>query len=98
MERWVDALATGAVLDEAGMDMLWGEHARLAPDTHYGYGWVVDSNWDARVIQHNGGNFFFFAHVLWWPDDDLLVITWSNGNEAISDLAWKLSRAALTAP
>jgi CubicO group peptidase (beta-lactamase class C family) len=81
IDRWATAMLDGEVLDDAGLDLTFSPHARVAPGSgfdpalSYGYGWFLGDRF--RWI---GGMTAGFRSAMWqYPDERLNVIMlWNN--------------------
>jgi hypothetical protein len=47
-------------------------------ESYYGYGWVVSSTEEGRIVWHNGGNGWSFGVLARIPDQDVMVFWVSN--------------------
>lgn len=85
MLKFLDALRTGKLLDQATLEMLWTEHIagpRSPPrENHtsaYGYGFGVRTFGDTRVVGHNGGLPGYNTEVSLAPEAGWSVAVLSN--------------------
>lgn len=88
MHRWVRALQTDVVLNEAARKKYFAPHVREYPDgnSYYGYGWVTEKTpRGTTLIWHNGGNGIYNAYAGFEPENGVVVIVSSNIAGKISD-------------
>jgi CubicO group peptidase (beta-lactamase class C family) len=88
MRRWVRALQTDTVLNEAARKEYFAPHVREYPEgnTFYGYGWVTEKTGrGTTLIWHNGGNGIYNAYAGFEPENGVVVIVSSNIAGKISD-------------
>jgi CubicO group peptidase (beta-lactamase class C family) len=88
MRRWVRALQTDTVLNEAARKEYFAPHVREYPEgnTYYGYGWVTEKNpRGTTLVWHNGGNGIYNAYAGFEPENGVVVIVSSNIAGKISD-------------
>ncbi|HOP05722.1 MAG TPA: serine hydrolase domain-containing protein [candidate division Zixibacteria bacterium] len=77
MFRWNRCLDEGCVLSRSSMRMMFTDHG-----FGYGYGWYIDSVYGRPHYFHGGFLDGFNTTVERWPEDKLLVIIFSNEDEA----------------
>lgn len=70
---WDQALAAEKPLSRASLEAMFTDHG-----SHYGYGFVIDSDSGHRREWHNGGIDGFTAYLARYPDDGLTVIVLAN--------------------
>jgi CubicO group peptidase (beta-lactamase class C family) len=88
MHRWVRALQTDTVLNEAARKKYFAPHVREYPEgnTFYGYGWVTEKiGRGTTLVWHNGGNGIYNAYAGFEPENGVVVIVSSNTAGKISD-------------
>ena len=73
--RWHEALQGDAVLSSAAREQLFGSHARMGENEHYGYGWVVEVTPQGRLISHNGSDGIYYAVLRRYPEGVLIGLT-----------------------
>jgi CubicO group peptidase (beta-lactamase class C family) len=78
MLRWGEALRGGRVLPPGLMEQYWAPHVSEGGDSHYGYGWSIQTVAGAKVITHNGGNGIFFADMAIVPSEGLVIYLATN--------------------
>jgi CubicO group peptidase (beta-lactamase class C family) len=98
LARWIRALGSGPMLQEASRRTMFTSHASvgddrtfsLISDIHYGYGVFIGRTQGVPVIYHTGDNAGFKAMSVWLPENDLTVAILSN--EESTDLESVVSR------
>jgi CubicO group peptidase (beta-lactamase class C family) len=90
MFRWHVALRGDEVLSKSAKDKLFKPHVpeEESGDSYYGYGWVVSSTDEGRIVWHDGGNGWSLGIVARFPDQDAMVFWVSN--HAYKDGEWNL--------
>jgi CubicO group peptidase (beta-lactamase class C family) len=71
--RWDQALYTTRLLPQPLLDAMWTPHMN-----NYGYGWMIDSAFGRRRIDHPGLIDGFQTMIARYPDDRVTVIVLSN--------------------
>lgn len=79
LANWTEAVDAGRVVSRELVDKAWTAGA-LSDGTsiRYGYGWGIGTDFDSRVIRHNGVIPGFFAAALWMPDERIFVAVLTN--------------------
>src|ERR687894_90853 len=90
MVRWHAALRGDEVLSKSAKDKMFKPHVpeEEGGDTYYGYGWVVSSTEDGRIVWHDGGNGWSLGIVSRFVDQGVMVFWVSN--HAYKDGEWNL--------
>ena len=81
MYRWHLALNDNRILSDSMKAMMFTPHVREGKDadSFYGYGWALfETDWNTRLIAHNGGNTIFAADFHRYVDDNVVIIALSN--------------------
>ena len=79
MIKWDAALASGRLLKNGGLDLMWTPIKLNDGKTHpYGFGWAVRSVNGKRVIEHGGAWQGFKSHIARFPDNKVTVIVFAN--------------------
>src|SRR5438552_7783559 len=86
LARWIRALASGHVLNEASRRSMFARQApvggartsSLVSDIHYGYGVFIGRTQGRTIIFHTGDNSGFKAMSVWLPENDLAIASLSN--------------------
>ena len=71
--KWERSIYTNKILKKES----W-EKAFTPVLDKYGYGWMIDSMYNRKIIWHNGGIYGFNSHLLRFPNDALAIIVMSN--------------------
>lgn len=79
--RWHKVLYTDKVIKQPSL-----EQAFTPGKNRYGYGWVIETRNNKRVITHNGGIFGFTADMLRVPEDSACIILLSNKPDNLGGL------------
>jgi CubicO group peptidase (beta-lactamase class C family) len=77
MLKWHRALLHGTVLSRESVDLMTSSQAG-----NYGYGWWLESRYGRRLSFHDGFLDGFNCTYDRWLDDSLLVLVFSNDDEA----------------
>ena len=77
MYRWEKTLSGHGVLSDSSLAAMFTDHGH-----GYGYGWAIDSLWGRRHAFHGGFIDGFNSEVDRWLDDSLLIVVFSNEDEA----------------
>jgi CubicO group peptidase (beta-lactamase class C family) len=100
IDRWATAMLNGEILDDAGRNLTFSPHARVAaesgfdPALSYGYGWFLGDGF--RWI---GGMTAGFRSAMWqYPDERLNVIMLWNNERIDSHRLFAALRPLLMAP
>ena len=90
MFRWHAALRGDKVLSKSAKDKMFESHVpeEEGGDTYYGYGWVVSTTDDGRIVWHDGGNGWSLGIVARFVDQGVMVFWVSN--QAYKDGEWNL--------
>ena len=90
MFRWHAALRGDEVLSKSAKDKMFEPHVpeEEGGDTYYGYGWVVSTTDDGRIVWHDGGNGWSLGIVARFVDQGVMVFWVSN--QAYKDGEWNL--------
>ena len=90
MFRWHAALRGDEVLSKSAKDKMFEPHVpeEEGGDTYYGYGWVVSTTDDGRIVWHDGGNGWSLGIVAKFVDRGVMVFWVSN--RAYKDGEWNL--------
>jgi CubicO group peptidase (beta-lactamase class C family) len=83
LQRWVDALDAGALVDAAAMQRFVTRLADTAdePDIGYAYGVYVGDENGHRAVSHDGMINGFSTYLAWYPDDGLMIALLTNRQE-----------------
>jgi CubicO group peptidase (beta-lactamase class C family) len=80
LDIWVRALTSGKVLKRDSLDAAFKSNVLPQDDvdTHYGFGWFIDSLRGLDRISHGGGLQGFSSHLAFFPDHDLCIVVLHN--------------------
>jgi hypothetical protein len=77
--RWNTALLEGKVVGKAMLQKAFTPHKLTnGENTHYGYGWFVDSLQGLPCIHHEGQIFGFITEEKYFPTEDVYVSVMTN--------------------
>jgi D-alanyl-D-alanine carboxypeptidase len=91
LAKWDAALFAGEIISPADVELMTspGTLPALDKNSHYAFGWVIDT-FDGRPrIWHNGGTMGFNSSNQIYPEDGQTVIVLTNSPIAADDLAQK---------
>jgi CubicO group peptidase (beta-lactamase class C family) len=71
--KWDRALYTGQIISDTSLEQAFTPH-----QSHYGYGWVIDSAYGKKVVMHEGGIFGFVSFIGRVPADQTCIILFDN--------------------
>ncbi|WP_372625822.1 serine hydrolase domain-containing protein [Arsukibacterium sp.] len=82
LSRWLKALQSEAVLNQASVALLFTPHVMTPRDgVFYGYGWIVEpASPVGNVVRHGGSNGIFTADFRYYPDKQVLIIFMTNND------------------
>jgi CubicO group peptidase (beta-lactamase class C family) len=87
MYRWDQALDTEQLLPQNILDEMFTAHAAIpkaswigfrSPESAYGYGWMVGTEDNRRIVEHGGGIEGFASIIARYPEDQTTIIILSN--------------------
>lgn len=100
LRRWNVALMKGQILNDASLNAMFGNNARVTPVMWYGMGWFIEELNDRRILSHTGfvPGFTSLNMIvqLKKPKKWASIVILTNGDEArnldqmASDLAFHL--------
>lgn len=71
--KWCLAFKKNKIISKRSKDLM------LTPYSgSYGYGWVIDSLYNRKVVSHGGAISGFMSNIIWFMEDDILIITLYN--------------------
>ncbi len=75
MVRWDAALRGDAVLGTAARESYFRPRVAEGPgaESHYAFGWVVETTPHGTLVQHNGGNGVYVAELLRFVDEGVMI-------------------------
>jgi len=73
LNKWDRALYSGEIISKAALEPAFTPHL-----AGYGYGWIVDSAYNKKVLLHDGGIFGFESFVVRIPEDEICIILLDN--------------------
>jgi serine beta-lactamase-like protein LACTB, mitochondrial len=93
--RFGYAMANGALLDSATVDLFWTpQRLKSGAPTTYGYGWGIqnvalgdDEQATTRMIGHGGSVLGGQASLMIFPDEDMVVAVMTNASAEVSGFA-----------
>ncbi|MBS1597787.1 MAG: serine hydrolase [Bacteroidetes bacterium] len=71
--KWDRGLYTGQIIDTASLSQAFVPHK-----SNYGYGWIIDSSYNKKILMHDGGIFGFESFVARIPEDETCIILLDN--------------------
>jgi CubicO group peptidase (beta-lactamase class C family) len=71
--KWDRALYSGSMLSQSSEEAAFTPHL-----SKYGYGWIIDSLYGKRVVEHAGGITGFVSFILRVPEDETCIIVLDN--------------------
>jgi CubicO group peptidase (beta-lactamase class C family) len=71
--KWDRALYSGSILSQPSEEAAFTPHL-----ARYGYGWMIDSLYGKRVVEHGGGITGFVSFILRVPEDETCIIVLDN--------------------
>lgn len=71
--KWDRALYTGRIISQASLQKAFTPHLG-----NYGYGWVIDSVYGKKVVEHGGGIFGFVSFILRVPAEQICIVVLDN--------------------
>ncbi|HEY4150767.1 MAG TPA: serine hydrolase [Chitinophagaceae bacterium] len=71
--KWDRALYTGKIISQASLQKAYTPHLG-----NYGYGWVMDSVYGKKVVEHAGGIFGFVSFILRVPEEQTCIVVLDN--------------------
>ncbi|MDP4215832.1 MAG: serine hydrolase [Bacteroidota bacterium] len=71
--KWDRALYTGRIISEASLQKAFTPHLGK-----YGYGWMMDSVYGKKVVEHGGGIPGFLSFIFRVPEDQTCIIIFDN--------------------
>jgi CubicO group peptidase (beta-lactamase class C family) len=78
--KWDRALEANALIPRKAMEEMLAPHVAMGGpgNAHYGFGWVISTEFGRKVISHEGGINGFTSFNSWFPDDHAYVIALDN--------------------
>ncbi|MDJ1472113.1 serine hydrolase domain-containing protein [Xanthocytophaga flava] len=85
--KWHEGLQDNQVISKASQ-----EKAYTAYRNRYGYGWIVDSLFNTRIVSHSGDIWGFKTNFTRVPTDDICIVLLSNieDNERLTTITNKI--------
>ena len=71
--KWDRALYTGKIISQTSLQKAFTPYK-----SNYGYGWVSDSAWGKKVVEHGGGITGFTSFILRVPEEGTCIIMLDN--------------------
>ena len=71
--KWDRALYTGRIISQASLQKAFTPHL-----SKYGYGWMIDTLYGKKAVEHGGGIPGFFTFILRVPEDETCIILLDN--------------------
>jgi CubicO group peptidase (beta-lactamase class C family) len=71
--KWDRALYSGSILSQPSEEAAFTPHL-----ARYGYGWMIDSLYGKKVVEHGGGITGFVSFILRVPEDETCIIVLDN--------------------
>jgi CubicO group peptidase (beta-lactamase class C family) len=71
--KWDRALYTDRIISQSSLQKAFTPHL-----DNYGYGWMMDSVYGKKVVEHGGGIFGFVSFILRVPEDQICIIVLDN--------------------
>ena len=71
--KWDRALYTSRIISPSSLQKAFTPHL-----AKYGFGWMIDSVYGKKVVEHGGGIFGFVSFILRVPEDQICIIVLDN--------------------
>lgn len=94
MLRWDQALYSDSILSRESREMMFTPHSE-----NYGFGWFIETDFGRKHLFHGGFLDGFNCTISRWPEDRLLIVVFSNEDEApVQKIAISLAAMAFDKP
>ncbi len=91
--KWHKALYTEKIIKQSSLEKAFKPYKNK-----YGYGWIIDTVDNRRIIVHGGGIFGFTSDMLRSPADDVCIILLSNTPADLTPLTKNLYKVLYNQP
>ena len=80
LQHWHKALQSHKLLPKE-----WQDKAYMPKNDGYGYGWMIDTIFDKRILGHSGGISGFTSSILRVEEEDLCIVMLENSGNPSTD-------------
>ena len=77
--KWDRALYSGKIINQASLQKAFTPHL-----AKYGYGWMMDSAYGKKIVEHGGGITGFVSFILRVPEDETCIIILDNAPSQVN--------------